>query len=107
MVFRIFGRWHFFHLYRGVDDTKYQNGCSDIEGIDNRVGNYTLGSYVADAYPCKDEREQETYQATGIAQETLDRVGKAFLLFVYHVAYHHFEWLHRHIDGCIQKHQRY
>ncbi|MDE8698143.1 BamA/TamA family outer membrane protein, partial [Bacteroides cellulosilyticus] len=26
MVFRIFGRWHFFHLYCGVDDAKYQNG---------------------------------------------------------------------------------
>ena len=68
MVFCIFGRWHFFHLHRGVDDAKYQNGCSDIEGIDNRVGNYTLGSYVADTYPCKDERKQETYQAAGIAQ---------------------------------------
>ena len=107
MVFSVFGGWHFLYFHCGIDYTEYKDGCSDIEGIDNRVGNYTLGSYVADAYPCKDEREKESYQAAGITQETLDRVGKSFLLFVYHVAHHHLEWLHCHIDGCIQEHQRY
>ena len=41
------------------------------------------------------------------SQEALDRVGKAFLLFVYHVAHHHFEGLHGHIDGGVEEHQRY
>ena len=66
---------------------------------------YALRGYVADTDPCKDEREQETYEAARITQETLDGVGEAFLLFVHHVAYHHLEWLHRHIDGGIQEHQ--
>ena len=105
MVFSVFGGWHLLYFHCGIDYTKYQDGGSDIERINHRVGYYALRGYVADTDPCKDEREQETYEAARITQETLDGVGEAFLLFVHHVAYHHLEWLHRHIDGGIQEHQ--
>ena len=46
-------------------------------------------------------------QATRIAQETLNGVGQPFLFLVHHVTHQHLERLHRHIDGSIEKHQRY
>ena len=107
MVFSVFGGRHLLYFHCGIDYTEYQDGGSDIEGINHRVGYYALWSYIADTDPCEDEREQETYEAAGIAQEALDGIGESFLLFVHHVAHHHFERLHCHVDGSVQEHQRY
>ena len=66
-----------------------------------------MGSCIADANPCKDEREEISHQAACIAEKTLDGVGESFLFLIHHVAHHHFEGLHGHIDGGIEEHQRY
>ena len=62
---------------------------------------------VADPDKCEDEWEKIAHQATRIAQETLNGVGQPFLFLVHHVTHQHLERLHRHIDGSIEKHQRY
>ena len=40
-------------------------------------------------------------------QETLDAIGLCFLFFVDHVANHHLEGLHCHIDARVKEHQGY
>lgn len=37
-----------------------------------------MGSCIADANPCKDEREEISHQAACIAEKTLDGVGESF-----------------------------
>ena len=98
MIFGIFGRRHLFDFDCGVNNAEYQNGCSDVERIDDGIGNDPLRRSIADAYPCKYEGKQVAHQAAGVAQETLNRIGKSFLFLVHHIAHHHFERLHRHVD---------
>ena len=105
-LFKLFGR-HLFHFYRGIDDAWNQDGGADVERVNHRVGHRALVRRVADPDKCEDEWEKIAYQATRIAQETLNGVGQPFLFLVHHVTHQHLERLHRHIDRSIEKHQRY
>ena len=67
MIFGILCRRHFLDFDRCINNAEYQNGGSDIERVDYRIGNYPLGRRVADTYPRKYEREQIAHQAAGIA----------------------------------------
>ncbi len=98
-------RWIFLHLCGGVEDAKDEDGCSDVEGIDDGIGDDSFGCRVADADGCEDEWEEITDEAACIAEEGLDAVGESFLLLVDHVADHHLEWLHGHVDGGVEEHE--
>ena len=64
--FKLF-RGHLFHFYRGVDDAQDQDGGTDVERVNHRIGYRPLARRIADADKREDEREQITYQAAGIA----------------------------------------
>ena len=107
VIFCIFFRWEFLHFGRCIKDAKYQDECSDIERIDDRIRHDSLGGDIADTDCREDKRKQISCQTSCITKETLNGIGKSFLLLVDHIAYHHFKRLHSHIDGSIEKHQRY
>ena len=106
MILSIFFWRHLLNLGCGVDDTEDENGSSDIERIDNGVRHNALSRHIADAEESEKEGEYISHKRTGIAQETLDRVGEGLLLFVDHVAHKHLKRLHRHVDTCVEEHQR-
>ena len=97
----------FLNLSRRIDYTQYKDGGTYIKRVDYRIRNYSFRCYVADSNGSKQEWEDISGQATCIAQETLDGVGQPFLLFVHHIAYHHLERLHGHVDGSVEEHQRH
>ena len=106
MIFCILLRRHLLHLCRCVDDAQDEDGGSDVERIDHRVGHYALCSHVAYAEEREQEREHISHQRAGVAQKALYRVGQGFLLLVHHVAHEHLERLHGHVDARVEKHQR-
>ena len=106
VVFGVELRGIFLHLQRGVDDAEDEDGRADVEGVNHRVGYHPLGRDVADAYGGEDEGEEVACQAPGVAQEALYGVGQSFLFLIDHVAHHHLEGLHGHVDAGVQQHQR-
>ena len=107
VVFGIELRRIFLHLHGGVDDAEDEDGRADVEGVDDRVGYHSLGGDVADAEGGEGEGEEVARQASGVAQEALYGIGQAFLFLIDHVAHHHLEGLHRHVDAGVQQHQGY
>ena len=105
MVFSIFCRGHLLHFDTGVDDAENEDGSTDVEGVDDRVGDDALRCRVADAHVGEEEGEKVAYEAACVAQETLDGVGQTLLFFIYHVAHHHFKGLHGHVDGGVEEHE--
>ena len=105
VVFGVFLRGHFLHLHRGVDDAEDEDGGADVERPDDRVRYDALRGGVLQAHPGEEEGEEVAHEASGVAQETLDGVGQSLLLFVHHVAHHHLERLHGHINRGVEKHQ--
>lgn len=79
--------------------------CADVERIDDRVGNNTFGSNITDADGGKNKREKISCQTAGITEKTLNGVSQSFLFFIHHIAHHHLEGLHGHIDRGIKEHQ--
>ena len=86
------------HLQRSVDDTNDEDSCTNIERPDDRIGHYTLGSHILNAYPCEEEGKHESHHTTGIAKKRLDAVCLTFLFLIDHVAHHHLERLHGHVQ---------
>ena len=62
MILSIFLRRHLLHLHCGVDDTEDEDGCTDIERVDDGVGHNALGSHIADTEEGEEEREHVAYQ---------------------------------------------
>ena len=106
MELRIFGRIHLLHGKEGVEHAKYEYGGSDIETPLDRIRNHTRIGGVPDTQPGEEDREEIAHQASGVAEEALYGICSTFLFLVDHIAHHHLERLHRHIDGGIEEHQR-
>ena len=106
MELGIFLRRHLLHLECGEENAEDKDGCTDVECILHCVRNLSLRSDIRDAEPCEDEREEVTHEASGVAEEALDRVCLALLLLVHHVSHEHLERLHRNVDRCVEKHER-
>ena len=65
----------------------------------------TNNAYFENLRQIAEKWEQETNHTTSITQERLDRVSLTLLFLVHHVAHHHLEWLHGHVDTGIEQHQ--
>ena len=89
----------------GVERAEDENRCAGIEGPFHRIRNNTLGSGIGNSDPGKEDREEVTYDRTGVTESRLDGVCRTLLLLVDHIADHHFEGLHGDIDGGIQEHE--
>ena len=96
----------FLHLHRCVDNAKDKDSSSDIERPFHGVGYNARGGYAGYSNGREQVREHIPHKTTSIAKERLDTISLGFLLLVHHVAHHHLEWLHRHIDTGVEKHQR-
>ena len=113
LVFRLCGvdavelgillRRHFLDLDEGVEDADYEYGGSAVEAVYDAVRHHSLGGGVGDSYPGEENGEEVADQRACVAEETLDAVGLRLLLLAYHVAHHHLERLHGHVDGGIQE----
>ena len=100
------GRGIFFNLGNGVDNTQDEDGGANVERPFYGVGNLSGGSNVLDSQPCEKDGEDVAHERTGVAQERLDAVGLGLLFLVNHVANHHLERLHCHVDAGVQEHER-
>ena len=89
----------------GVDDTQDEDGGAHIEGPLHAVGHNALGSHIGNTDGGEQEREDVAHQRACIAQERLDRVGFGLLFLVDHVAHHHLEGLHGHVDARVKEHE--
>ncbi len=98
---------HFAHGHAGIEHAEDQDRRAAVERIDHRVGNHPFGSDVADADPGKEVGEEIAHQRTGVAEHALDRVGLRLLLLVHHVAHHHLEGLHSHVDRGVEQHEHH
>ncbi len=99
------GRRVFTHMHRGVDDAQDEDGRANVERPFNRVGYLARGGHVGNADGGKQIGEHITHQRTGVAEEALNAVGLGLLALVHHVAHHHLERLHGHIDARVEEHQ--
>ncbi len=97
---------HLLDLEEGVEYARDEDGGSEVETVYYAVGDDSLGGGVGDSYPGEEDGEEVAHQAAGVAQEALDAVGGGFLLLAYHVADHHLEWLHGHVDGGVKEDER-
>ena len=105
VILRIGAGFPFANLDGGVEHTEDEDEGSDVEGVDDGVGYNTLFGSVTDANPCKEVREHEAYDASGVAEEGLYGIGQFLLPLIYHVSYEHLEGLHGHIDGSVEEHE--
>ena len=97
----------FLDLGRGENHAQDKDGRTDVECPLHRVGHLTLFSHIGHAYGSKDEREKVAHDGTGVAQEALDGVGFGFLFLVDHIAHHHLEGLHGHVDTSVKQHEHH
>ena len=105
MELRIFLRRHLLHLECSEEDTKDQDNRTDVERVLYGIRNLSFRSGVGNSEPCEEEREDESYESSGIHEEALDRISLALLLLADHVADKHLERLHSHVDRSVKKHQ--
>ena len=78
VIFCIFFRWEFLHFGRCIKDAKYQDECSDIERIDDRIRHDSLGGDIADTDCREDKRKQISCQTSCITKETLNGIASPF-----------------------------
>ena len=99
-------RVHLLHLGEGEQHAQDEQRGTRVEAPLHRVGHHTLGGGVAQPYPREEDGEQIAEQRAGVAEERLYRVGRGLLLLVHHVAHHHLERLHGHVDAGVEEDER-
>lgn len=95
----------FADFHGGVQHAEDEYEGTDVEGIDDGVGHYTLFGGVLDANPGEDVGEHEAYDAAGVAQERLYGVCQFLLPLIHHVSHQHLEGLHGHVDGSVEENE--
>ena len=90
---------------RWLEHTEDKDSGTDVERPSYSIWNLTLRSHALNAKPSEDVWEEIAHERTSVAQEALDRVCLGLLLVVNHIADHHLERLHRHIDRGIEEHK--
>ena len=105
-LLHLFGRV-LLDVHRGIDHAEYQDGCADVEGVDDGVGDDALWGCVLHAQEGEDVGEEITHQRAGVAEERLDTVGQTLLADVHHVAHHHLKGLHGDVDRGVEEHERH
>ncbi len=64
-----------------------------------------LGAILLMPMAAKINGKKISCQTAGITEKTLNGVSQSFLFFIHHIAHHHLEGLHGHIDRGIKEHQ--
>ena len=103
MELRILLRVHLLDIEASVENAEDKDSGAAVEAPDNGIRHHAFRCGVGNANPSEENREEITEEAACIAQEALGAVRLGLLLLADHVAHHHLERLHRHIDGGVEE----